>query len=66
MTQNDGGPAFPTVAGQTVYSHGMTLRDWFAGQAVRARWGNGEAMTPEDAADMAYQLADAILKARKK
>lgn len=33
MTEiNDGGPAFPTVAGHTVYSHGMLLRDWFASQ----------------------------------
>lgn len=31
--QDNGGPAFPTTAGQVVYSHGMTLRDWFAGQA---------------------------------
>jgi len=39
MSKPDGGPAFPTD--QTEYMHekscvsgGMTLRDWFAGQAV--------------------------------
>lgn len=26
-------PAFPVTAGQQVYATGMTLRDWFAGQA---------------------------------
>ena len=44
---------------------GMSLRDYFAGQAVRAKWGNGVAMTPEEAAMMAYQMADAMLEARK-
>lgn len=63
--KNTGGPAFPTTAGQVVYSHGMTLRDWFAGQALRARWGDGTAMTAEDAARMAYQMADAMLDERK-
>lgn len=43
---------------------GMTLRDWFAGQAIRARWGDGTAMCPEEAGMMAYQLADAMLTIR--
>jgi hypothetical protein len=30
---NDGGPAFPVTAGQQVYATGISLRDWFAGQA---------------------------------
>ena len=65
MTERDGGPAFPlAVTPDTIDYHGMALRDWFAGQAIRARWGNGEAMTPEDAAMMAYQMADAMLDAR--
>jgi uncharacterized protein YodC (DUF2158 family) len=55
---DDGGPAFPSDEYQT----GMTLRDWFAGQALRARWGDGSAMTPEEAAQMAYQLADAMIE----
>jgi hypothetical protein len=44
---------------------GMSLRDWFAGQGLRARWGNGSAMTEMEAARMAYQIADAMLEARK-
>lgn len=29
---NDGGPAFPVTAGNSVFATGMTLRDYFAGQ----------------------------------
>ena len=43
MTKNDGGPAFPTAmpggkptADVRLALRGMTLRDWFAGQAVAA------------------------------
>ena len=40
MSTNDGGPAFPNRGGNTL-SHpsydGMSLRDWFAGQAL-AGW----------------------------
>jgi len=39
--QNNGGPAFPVNPGDNAYGgttpeslYGMTLRDWFAGQAV--------------------------------
>jgi hypothetical protein len=69
MSIKDGGPAFPYVyemeGPPTAIWHGMTLRDWFAAQAIRARWGDGTAMTPEQAAEMAYQLADAMLTARE-
>jgi hypothetical protein len=66
----NGGPAFPAQEVNLSYasysaSQGMSLRDWFAGQAIRARWGSGAPMTPEDAASMAYQIADAMLEARQ-
>ena len=66
----NGGSAFPHILpafnGQPEMPiSGMTLRDWLAGQAIRARYGDGTAMTPEDAAAMAYQLADAMIEARK-
>ena len=50
MIKNDGGPAFPSESA-TVYDHeadfakqvssmrGMSLRDWFAGQALIALMG---------------------------
>lgn len=65
MNINTGGPAFPTVAGQTVYSNGMTLRDWFAGQALswagHNEWFNSD---PKHVAERAYRMADAMLAAR--
>lgn len=67
-TKDDGGPAFPTVAGQTVYSHGMTLRDWFAGQTVAGcagQWYVKNGASNEKVAEWAYKLADAMLEARK-
>jgi hypothetical protein len=70
---NDGGPAFPVVAenGLGHIAGGMTLRDWFAGQALAAwpfTWPPG--MTPAersaDAAARAYVIADAMLAERGK
>lgn len=65
----DGGPAFPVTAGQQVYSHGMTLRDWFAGQAMIGLCSginsSSDAWLINCAADLAYQIADAMLEARK-
>ena len=66
MTQkHNGGPAYPTVAGQTVYSNGMSLRDYFAGQVIASV----KAWHPADkqgksAAVIAYEIADSMLAAR--
>ena len=68
---DDGGPAFtaafptysPNPAGQ-----GMSLRDWFAGQALAicyARFTPYADPDPEDLATQAYFIADAMLAARK-
>lgn len=47
---------------------GMTLRDYFAGQALAGLSGLAriEGMSPEDLASMAYADADAMLKERSK
>ena len=68
MGKPDGGPAFPRAA--TRYSYdlvGMSLRDWFAGQALNG-W---LASTPEEstadaplAAKVSYEYADAMLAER--
>ena len=70
-----GGPAFPTdnsqqVGHQTWHYEGMTLRDYFAGPAISqiiATCANDttHGMTKADYfAGRAYEIADAMLKAR--
>jgi hypothetical protein len=62
---NDGGPAFPVI----YVSEGMTLRDYFAGQALAGmlinyttqKFGVGE----QTCAKGAYEFADAMLAARE-
>lgn len=75
---NDGGPAFPEPTGRGPYEgawQGMTLRDWFAGQALAAmvstpkettEAANAAGMSRTDfVTECAYQLADAMLLARE-
>jgi hypothetical protein len=45
---------------------GMTLRDWFAGQALAGLLGNAGKVSNEDGyAQQSYMIADAMLAARK-
>jgi hypothetical protein len=65
---NDGGRAFPggnPSRFDGAISDGMTLRDWFAGQAL-AGWlaKPNTGMDYEAAAARMYKLADAMLAAR--
>lgn len=63
---NDGGPAFPLKEPMRDDSEGMTLRDYFAAKALP--WCIGQC-DPENwaknSAKAAYDLADAMLEARK-
>ena len=76
---NDGGPAFPaTEEGQTafsgqpctIYHPGMSLRDWFAGQAMQGMvaysGSTGAGFGPGDIAARSYEIADAMLAEREK
>ncbi len=80
MSQKDnGGTAFPgpsfTQGGHpNGHSMGMTLRDWFAGQALAGFYANPDPHMPAEldgkpgvirVAQAAYQIADAMLEARK-
>jgi hypothetical protein len=76
MDANDGGPAFPTPdtyhpSGQVQHGcYGMTLRDWFAGQALvgwiaSTRDPEASAWDATWWARKAYETADAMLKARE-
>ena len=62
---NHGGPAFPFAVDHgdklQVFT-GMTLRDYFAGQALPSK---AENYHPDAAAKLAYEYADAMLEARE-
>jgi hypothetical protein len=63
--RDDGGPAFPRQSGTLDMggAQGMSLRDWFAGQALVGLANRGQ--TVEEIATYAYELADAMLEVRK-
>lgn len=80
-TTPDGGPAFPApnyavhsdTSKETILkladTQGMTLRDWFAGQAIEvvtnlSQRGDGS-WDANDVAAGCYSIADAMLAARK-
>lgn len=79
MTTRDGGPAFPVETYELrrggmnpptkVHNAGMSLRDWFAGQAVQGLVSQsiGSALTSDltQGARWAYNMADALLVARE-
>ncbi|MBX6966031.1 hypothetical protein EX253_09255 [Alcaligenes faecalis] len=50
-------------AGTTRFYTGLTLRDWFAGKALANAYTQAE-NNPEKVAEWAYQVADAMLRAR--
>ena len=56
----DGGSAFPIETTATPYASGMSLRDWFAGQALTNPYTahDGDA---DKVAEWAYQVADAMI-----
>jgi hypothetical protein len=65
---NDGGPAFPHAHEDYPFQHGMSLRDWFAGQALAGILANPALTDVEEAewcAVYATECADAMLKARE-
>ena len=80
---DNGGPAFPCEQSETqggtwnqTFEPGMTLRDWFAGQALIAIATSEHSIVSETSFDekldietiyarFAYQTADAMLKARE-
>ena len=70
--RKDGGSAYPAPVAicpsGDVYPayEGMSLRDWFAGQALCGLLANsGKSSTPEKYAASAYMIGDAMIKARE-
>lgn len=66
-TTNNGGPAFPVPGwkGDADFN-GMTLRDYFAAKAMQSYLLDKyrDSFTFEQWAEAAYEMADAMLKAR--
>jgi len=74
---DDGGPAFPILPsehknfvaegfdGVTRWTMGMSLRDYFAGQALAGMSHHIDHMLAEQVASDAYRIADAMLIARE-
>lgn len=70
---NTGGPAFPGMRSEAFgqdsgHQEGMTLRDYYAGQAMGemiARWQEGHPNGWDGLAAASFQMADAMLKARQ-
>jgi hypothetical protein len=64
---NTGGPAFPSAF--TGQDEGMSLRDYFAAKAMQgllvATVTPITAWSQDDVAETAYNMADAMLKARQ-
>lgn len=71
----DGGAAFPVVTNVDsglIESSGMTLRDYFAGKALAGLLSDPTVLMrndgetgPQAYARMSYEMADAMLKARR-
>lgn len=78
--RNDGGPAFPGKPPmarideggrvELLGGDGMSLRDWFAGQALTGQCAasllDGKEATAVERAKRMYQMADAMLAEREK
>lgn len=67
----DGGPAFPSSNPEIGTDGGMSLRDWFAGQAIggylAAHSSDKEWLpTPEATSEWCYAAADAMIAERAK
>jgi len=67
---HNGGPAFPITQTNprngVILEHwpGMSLRDWFAGQALTAALTLSPPVLPEQIAAVAYAIADAMMVVR--
>ena len=63
MNKDTGGPAFPAHPSALGDHDGMTLRDYFAAKVMQGLL--DAAMGKSEIAKVAYEMADAMLKARE-
>ena len=69
MEKNEQELAFPGTDAGGFVSTGMTLRDWFAGQAIMGlapEMATGDKENCRHIAFIAYEVADAMMEAREK
>ncbi len=67
MSTNDGGPAFPLYIPGSKADHGMSLRDYFAAQALAgAKASRYLCGTDNSLAIRCYEMADAMLAERER
>ena len=60
----DGGPAFPIPGQHGTIHDGMSLRDWFAGQAISTRAVTEMRYKIPSLVQLAYEIADEALRVR--
>lgn len=61
--------SYPAAGNSIEHNQGMTLRDWFAGQALAGMCGDATAtenMAKDDIAEWCYGIADDMMKERDK
>lgn len=63
---DDGGPVYPSKAQYVGEPNnlGLSIRDRFAIEGLQLAWRTHTATTPEEAAALAYRIADAMMLAR--
>jgi hypothetical protein len=71
MSKNDGGPAFPVPEpglGRADWFSGASIRDYFAAKAMQGMCAHSydPRLWPEESAEKAYAIADAMLAERDK
>lgn len=62
MSTDNGGAAFP----DNYRNEGMTLRDWFAGQALSGFLSCGTIKNPENVPLAAYSYADGMIAEKRR
>lgn len=68
MPKKNGGPAFPVQDGMVHQCLGMSLRDWFAGQALAGITADIDTnrSVPTILAKWVYEIADAMIAESEK
>ena len=64
--KEDGSPAFACAAGEVFLQCGMSLRDYFAGQALAGNFDMPKKLDREKIAELCYKMAETMLEQRKK